>query len=128
MTAGSNGFGPNGCADRGCDNGTLGQGWGSGAVNYPVLITPDSALQYEVVSSGGAYESITNNWAHDQISALARRSNVTIAFANSNAGEWYIEVAGNYGDRNNLTFWQGITIRTSSFGFDKRRCFERHCS
>ena len=28
--AGSNAYGPNGCPDRGCDNGTLAMGWGSG--------------------------------------------------------------------------------------------------
>ena len=28
--AGENQYGPNGCSDRGCDNGTLAMGWGSG--------------------------------------------------------------------------------------------------
>ena len=28
--AGDNTLGPNGCSDRGCDNGTLAMGWGSG--------------------------------------------------------------------------------------------------
>jgi beta-glucosidase len=28
--------GPNGCSDRGCDNGTLAMGWGSGTAQFPV--------------------------------------------------------------------------------------------
>ena len=31
--AGGNPWGPNGCSDRGCDNGTLGMAWGSGTNN-----------------------------------------------------------------------------------------------
>lgn len=33
--AGSNSLRPNGCWDRGCNNGTLGSGWGSGTAAYP---------------------------------------------------------------------------------------------
>jgi len=29
--AGDNTLGPNGCSDRGCDNGTLAMGWGKSA-------------------------------------------------------------------------------------------------
>ncbi|KAI5358252.1 Putative glycoside hydrolase, family 3, glycoside hydrolase family 3 domain, immunoglobulin [Septoria linicola] len=105
--AGPNLAGPNSCSDRGCDNGTLGMAWGSGSAEFPYLITPDTALQNEVVSNGGAYESILNNWDLEPVGALARRANVSIVFANSNSGEWYLEVDGNLGDRNNLTFWQG---------------------
>ena len=106
--AGPNLQGPNSCSDRGCDNGTLAQGWGSGSVDFSYLITPDSAIQQQVLGEGsGAYESIFDNYAHDSIGKLARRSNVTIAFVNSDAGEWYIQVDQNFGDRNNLTFWKG---------------------
>lgn len=37
--AGPANLGPNGCADRGCLDGTLGIGWGSGTANYPYLIS-----------------------------------------------------------------------------------------
>lgn len=37
--AAENQYGPNGCADRGCDNGTLAMGWGSGTANF-VRILP----------------------------------------------------------------------------------------
>ncbi|KAI5195565.1 glycoside hydrolase family 3 protein [Aureobasidium subglaciale] len=109
--AGSNSLGPNGCRNHACDVGTLAVGWGSGQASSPYLITPDAAIQHEVVSRYGSYESITNNSAFTQINALARRVNdvagVCIVFANADSGEGFANVDGNYGDRNNLTFWQG---------------------
>jgi len=105
--AGPNIDGPNSCSDRGCDNGTLGMAWGSGSANFPYLVTPDTAIQNEVLMAGGAYESTLDNGALATMGALARRANVSIIFANSDSGEGYIEVDGNLGDRNNLTFWQG---------------------
>ncbi|KAK4549108.1 hypothetical protein LTR36_007564 [Oleoguttula mirabilis] len=104
--AGPNIDGPNSCSDRGCDNGTLGMAWGSGSANFPYLVTPDTAIQNTVVAAGGAYESSLDNIAVDTMAALARRANVSIFFANADSGEWYIEVDGNLGDRNNLTLWQ----------------------
>ncbi|KXT13326.1 hypothetical protein AC579_6024 [Pseudocercospora musae] len=104
--AGPNIGGPNACSDRGCDNGTLGTAWGSGSAEFPYLITPDTAIQNEVRSRNGSYESSLNNWNLDPVGKLARRANVSIVFANSDSGEWYLEVDGNLGDRNNLTFWQ----------------------
>ena len=103
--AGDNPYGPNGCPDRGCDNGTLGMAWGSGSANFPYLVTPETAIQNEVVSNGGVFQSITNNYAGQQIQALAGQATVSIVFVNADSGEGYIEVDGNIGDRNNLTVW-----------------------
>jgi beta-glucosidase len=108
--AGPNTWGPNGCSDRGCDNGTLAMGWGSGTANFPYLITPDTAIQNEVIVNGtGFYESILVDNVYSNIQALARRADqvdgVCIAFVNSDGGEGYIVVDGNEGDRNNLTLW-----------------------
>jgi len=105
--AGENPYGPNGCPDRGCDNGTLGMAWGSGSANFPYLITPDTALQNEVLSNNGVYQSITNDYAGVQILALAAQASTAIVFVNADSGEGYINVDGNEGDRNNLTFWKG---------------------
>lgn len=108
--AGPNLRGPNACSDRGCDNGTLGMAWGSGSANLPYLVTPDAALQNEVRAHGGSYESVLDNWDLDAVSALARRAGgvggVCIVLANADAGEGYIVVDSNMGDRNNLTLWQ----------------------
>ena len=38
---------------------------------------------------------------------MAKQAEVAIVFANSDSGEGYLEVDNNFGDRNNLTFWQG---------------------
>ncbi|KAL2278160.1 hypothetical protein FJTKL_14958 [Diaporthe vaccinii] len=108
--AGPNLNGPNGCSDRGCDNGTLGMAWGSGSTEFPYLVTPDTAIQNYVLANGGNYESILDNWNLDTVSALARRANdlnaPAIVFVNSDSGEGYIAVDGNVGDRKNLTLWQ----------------------
>ncbi|CAD6564454.1 MAG: hypothetical protein ASARMPRED_004420 [Alectoria sarmentosa] len=103
--AGDNPLGPNGCPDRGCDNGTLGMAWGSGSANFPYLVTPETAIQNEVLGNNGVFQSITNNFAGTQIQALAGQASVAIVFVNADSGEGYIEVDGNLGDRNNLTLW-----------------------
>ncbi|MCJ1312484.1 hypothetical protein MMC25_006158 [Agyrium rufum] len=114
--AGPNVAGPNGCPDRGCDNGTLAMGWGSGTANFPYLITPDMAIQNEVQMHLGVYQSIFDNFDTANIAALAGQASTAIVFVNSDAGEGYITVDGNVGDRNNLTFWGGgdVLIRNVS--------------
>ena len=105
--AGDNPYGPNGCPDRGCDNGTLGMAWGSGTANFPYLVTPETAIQNEVVGNNGVFASITDSFAYTQIDQLASQASVAIVFVNADSGEGYINVDGNVGDRNNLTFWGG---------------------
>ena len=109
--AGSNPLGPNGCPDRGCDNGTLALAWGSGTAEFPYLVTPDTAIQNEVLANNGIYQSITDNYAATQIPRLARQASinggVAIVFVNADSGEGYISVDGNEGDRQNLTLWNG---------------------
>ncbi|KAJ9151984.1 Glycoside hydrolase family 3 protein [Pleurostoma richardsiae] len=104
--AGPNLAGPNGCSDRGCDNGTLGMAWGSGTANFPYLITPDSALQAQALNDGTRYESILDNYQTSAIEALVSQADATaIVFVNADSGEGYIDVDGNEGDRKNLTLW-----------------------
>jgi beta-glucosidase len=99
-------IGPNGCADRGCDNGTLGMGWGSGSANFPYLVTPLRAITNHVTDYGnGIVQSVTNDYAYDQIATLAPQASVAIVFVNSDSGEGFINVDGNEGDRQNLTLW-----------------------
>lgn len=106
----SSAVGPNGCSDRGCDNGTLAMAWGSGSSSFPYLVAPDTAIQNYVLANGGNFESVTDNWDLDTVGALARRAQgvngPAIVFVNADSGEGYIQVDGNLGDRNNLTLWQ----------------------
>jgi beta-glucosidase len=105
--AGSNPRGPNGCNDRGCDDGTLGMAWGSGTANFPYLITPDAAIQARALEDGTRYESILQNYANQATRNLLSQADVTaIVFANADSGEGYINVGGNMGDRQNLTLWK----------------------
>ncbi|KAL2135934.1 hypothetical protein VTI74DRAFT_6162 [Chaetomium olivicolor] len=105
--AGPNPKGPNSCDNRGCDDGTLAMGWGSGTANFPYLVTPDAALQAQAVKDGSRYESILSNYAASQTKALVSQANVTaIVFVNADSGEGFINVDGNIGDRKNLTLWK----------------------
>ncbi|KAJ9254087.1 CAZyme family GH3 [Paecilomyces variotii] len=106
--AGSPQGGANGCSDRSCDNGTLAMGWGSGSDNFPYLVTPEQAIQNEILSKGkGSVFSVTDNGDVDAIQQYASQATVSIVFVNSDSGEGYLNVAGNMGDRNNITVWQG---------------------
>lgn len=107
--AGSNPYGANGCPYRACDNGTLAEGWGSGAFLYPYLITPEQAItRYVAEETHASVSTITENFsADDLIEVLASQIDTALVFVNSNSGEGALTVSENYGDRNNLTFWLG---------------------
>jgi hypothetical protein len=47
--AGPNSQGINGCTDRGCNNGILAQGWGSGTAEYPYVINVGFLISNTVV-------------------------------------------------------------------------------
>jgi beta-glucosidase len=104
--AGDSLYGPNGCSDRGCDNGTTAMGWGSGTANFPYLISPLTAIQNEVLNNGGLVQWVTENWALDVAASLAAQATVSIVFVDATSGEGYISVDGNEGDRKNLTLWR----------------------
>ena len=105
--AGSNAYGANGCSDRGCDNGTLAMGWGSGTADFPYLVTPEQAIQnYVVTQTKGLVEVVTAQGAVTQVQRVAPQVDVALVFVNADAGEGYISVDGNEGDRKNLTLWK----------------------
>ncbi|OLL25290.1 Beta-glucosidase 1 [Neolecta irregularis DAH-3] len=103
--AGPNLAGPNGCPDRGCDNGTLALGWGSGTADFSYFITPLEAIQSRAISEGSGVQYVLEDYNYAQINATARRATTCLAFINSNSGEHYISVDLNEGDRNNITAW-----------------------
>ncbi|KAL9080423.1 MAG: hypothetical protein Q9157_000808 [Trypethelium eluteriae] len=105
--AGPSMYGPNGCSDRGCDNGTLAMGWGSGSTNFPYLVDPLSAIQARALQDRTVVQYVLNNYASATIASVVQQASVCLVFANADSGEGYIEVGGNYGDRNNLTLWLG---------------------
>ncbi|KAI2637407.1 glycoside hydrolase family 3 protein [Xylaria nigripes] len=104
--AGPNPLGPNGCADRGCDIGTLAMAWGSGTTNFPYLSTPLDALTQQASEDHTRLESVLDNYATSTIEALVSQDDATaLVFVNANSGEGFIAVDGNEGDRKNLTLW-----------------------
>ncbi|TFY66533.1 hypothetical protein EVG20_g4555 [Dentipellis fragilis] len=107
--AGPNPDGPNGCGDRGCDQGTLAMGWGSGTANFPYLIDPLSAISNFVHNADPTtvIEGVLSDFNYPQIQSVASHADTCLAFVNADSGEGYITVDGNAGDRKNLTLWHG---------------------
>ena len=72
--AGSNPLGANGCDDRGCDKGTLAMGWGSGTAEFPYLVTPEQAIQHEVMKGDGSVIAATDNWDLENMASIASQA------------------------------------------------------
>ncbi|EJT71046.1 hypothetical protein GGTG_12067 [Gaeumannomyces tritici R3-111a-1] len=99
--------GPNGCKDRGCNKGTLGSGWGSGAVEFPYLVSPVEVLRKGFDASKvtlSEYLTNTPPFSKDKASA---DTDVCIVFANADAGEGFLKAEGVSGDRNDLLLQKG---------------------
>lgn len=95
--------GINSCTDRNCNKGTLGQGWGSGTVDYPYLDDPITAIT--AAASNVTFYNTDSFPSIGQVSA----SDVAIVFISSDAGENTYTVEGNHGDRDasGLYAWHG---------------------
>ncbi|KAJ6115936.1 hypothetical protein N7523_006353 [Penicillium sp. IBT 18751x] len=96
--------GPNACSDRGCDNGTLAMGWGSGTAQFPYLVGPLHAI---LLQSQKTATKVIQSTTDDTTAAAkaAAAAETAVVFINSDSGEGYITVEGNAGDRNNLDPW-----------------------
>ncbi|KAL1928472.1 hypothetical protein VTP01DRAFT_2828 [Rhizomucor pusillus] len=103
--AGPNPNGPNSCPDRGCDEGTLAMGWGSGTADFPYLVTPKEGIEKRLgkdVDLKYTYDDFDT----DAAAELAKDADIALVFSNADSGEGYITVDGNEGDRKNLTLWK----------------------
>ncbi|KAK3903752.1 glycosyl hydrolase family 3 N terminal domain-containing protein [Staphylotrichum tortipilum] len=96
--------GPNACANRACNRGTLGMGWGSGVADYPYFDDPISALKRRV---GDVKFYNTDTFPGDVGKPAA--DEVAIVFISSDAGENTLTVENNHGDRDSdkLAAWHG---------------------
>ncbi|KAK3384977.1 glycoside hydrolase family 3 protein [Podospora didyma] len=97
--------GPNACAERGCIKGTVAMGYGSGTAEFPYLVSPATALKLQATSDNTVFINTTSNWDLDAAKAAAKGASVAIVFATANAGENFIVLDGNAGDRNNMSLW-----------------------
>ncbi|KAF2085292.1 glycoside hydrolase family 3 protein [Saccharata proteae CBS 121410] len=110
--------GPNACTDRGCDNGTMAIGWGSGTADFPYLVAPLDAIQTRASADGTTLTTSTSDNQTDGASA-ASAADISLVFINSDSGESYITVEGNAGDRNNLDPWHdgnGLVAAVAAVG------------
>ncbi|KXG52243.1 Glycoside hydrolase, superfamily [Penicillium griseofulvum] len=96
--------GPNSCTDRGCNEGTLAMGWGSGTSEFPYLIAPLDAIQSQAKADGTKIVESTTDSTTAAASAAAA-AETAVVFINADAGEGYLTVEGHAGDRNNLDPW-----------------------
>lgn len=102
--------GPNACADRGCNEYTLGSGWGSGAADFPHLIAPFDALN-STFDHSAVEITAHKKQAAKHAGGLAENQDLCIVFANSDAGEGFLSWGPVKGDRPNLkTQKQGDTL------------------
>jgi len=99
--------GPNACEDNRCYRGTLSMGYGSGTANYPYLVSPVAALRAQAAADGTALTNVEGNWDLAAARAAAAGAEAALVFASATAGENFITIDGNAGDRNNLTLWNG---------------------
>lgn len=85
--------GANACVDRGCNDGTLATGWGSGSVEFPYLIAPLDAIKTKAQADGTTITSSPNDNASQGANA-AKNADVAIVCINADGGEGYIIVEG----------------------------------
>lgn len=103
----SNTKGPNACVDRGCNEGTLASGWGSGAVEFPYLVSPLEALRREFDSDMVALHEYPANEIPETRQRALEEQDLCLVFVNSDGGEGYIAWEGVKGDRNDLYTQKG---------------------
>ncbi|KAK7751097.1 hypothetical protein SLS62_006926 [Diatrype stigma] len=109
------GNGPNYCKDAGCNQGTLAEGWGSGAVDFPYLVPPVDALlegwRNGSDSSSSARVNVSTYLTNDPPIAkqphLLEKADLCIVFANSDSGEGFIKWDSVTGDRPDLSLQKG---------------------
>lgn len=102
------GDGPNACKDRACNQGTLGSGWGSGAVEFPYLVTPAEALRNGFnPDKVDVAEFLGNEVGYVNGTDVVEDRNVCFVFVNSDSGEGFASWDDVRGDRNDLNLQKG---------------------
>ena len=102
--------GPNNFPDRGGNNGTLAMAWGSGTAEFPYLVDPLEAITAEARRTGAIVTSECNENKTAEIAASAAKQDICLAFGNADAGEGFITLDGNAGDRNDLELQRGGAV------------------
>ncbi|QBM87367.1 beta-glucosidase [Metschnikowia aff. pulcherrima] len=93
------------CKDQRCTEGVLTSGWGSAAVNNPIVVTPFQAIQERAIERGITVDANTDNWNLAQAEEQADYADMAVVIVSAHSGEGYIEVDDNFGDRKNVSLW-----------------------
>ncbi|KAI8851757.1 glycosyl hydrolase family 3 C-terminal domain-containing protein [Chytridium lagenaria] len=91
--------------DRGGNEGTLAQGWGSGTTEFPYIVSPLKGITARAKKDGIDVVSHLSNWDRTGAVRTASNSELSIVFVNADSGEGYVTVELNAGDRNDLHLW-----------------------
>jgi beta-glucosidase len=108
------GKGPNFCEDRGCNQGTLAVGWGSGATDFTYLVDPLSALNASFDASIVEVTSSLKNKLSKSLETQLKDQDLCIVFGNADSGEGYHIWANQRADRNDLEMQKGATSLITS--------------
>ncbi|KAH6855486.1 glycoside hydrolase superfamily [Chaetomium sp. MPI-CAGE-AT-0009] len=103
------GNGPNHCKDRACNQGTLGSGWGSGAVEFPYLVSPIEALRNEFdTSKVELHEYLVDKPSlTGSDKAAIDDLELCIVFVSADSGEGFVKWEDVSGDRPHLNLQKG---------------------
>lgn len=101
------GKGPNACIDRACNQGTLGSGWGSGAVDFPYLVPPVEPLRNGFTPDTVQFSEYLTNTPAFASDASILNQDVCIVFGNADAGEGFVRWDNVAGDRPDLFLQKG---------------------
>lgn len=93
------------CKDQRCTEGILTSGWGSAAVNNPLVVSPFEAIQERARKKGITLDTNTDNWSVEHAEEQADYADMAVVFVSAHSGEGYIDIDGNYGDRKNVSLW-----------------------
>ncbi|OAX79896.1 hypothetical protein ACJ72_05783 [Emergomyces africanus] len=99
------GNGPNACENRACNQGTLGSGWGSGAVDFPYLTTPWKALSNAFNNQSTTVSGYLTNFR--VLQEDMQDKDLCLVFANADSGEGFAAWEDIHGDRNDLFLQKG---------------------
>jgi beta-glucosidase len=82
-------------------------GYGSGTAEFPYLVSPAEAILAQAGRDNTTVHlnATASNWDLAEARRLASNAEVAIVCVAATAGEGYVTVEGNAGDRNNLTLW-----------------------
>ncbi len=102
------GDGPNYCKDAACNQGTLAEGWGSGAVDFPYLVPPiDALLDGWKGADVNVSTYLTNSPPIGKQPEILNEADICIVFANSDSGEGFVKWESVTGDRPDLSLQKG---------------------